>query len=544
VRHPNEPSSSAETLDAKPRDVSSASCGQAPCVGFVEGTRPEITRETANLLRGRLRAAAGILGLGFASFFAYRMFAGDAPGESMGYTLYFHLAVVLVLVVAFTRLCRKCQIPLGVLRAYELVIFGLPVAYFLLNDYVRISEGYLNSPLPFWMGIVFTYAMFIPNTWRRAAVVLGIICLAPILSIGELWLTNSKAAAVLNSVQGYSIAEFVIMLGVTYVCGTYGTHVINTLRREAFEARQLGQYRLCRLIGAGGMGEVYLAEHQMMKRPVAIKLIRPGKAADPQALARFEREVRATAKLSHWNTIEIFDYGRTEDGTFYYVMEYLPGMSLSDLVERHGPLPPARAIHLLAQTCEALAEAHAHGLIHRDLKPGNIFSAERGGFHDVAKLLDFGLAKPVSTDSASIQLTQEGSITGSPLFMSPEQALGDSEPDARSDIYSLGAVAYYVLTGSPPFDGDKPIKVILAHAHEPVTPPSRLRPDIPQDVEQVVMRCLAKDPAERYPDAMALRQALYECVAAGGWTHQDAAGWWRSNGSTDKQAEAMSAAAL
>ena len=146
------------------------------------------------------------------------------------------------------------------------------------------------------------------------------------------------------------------------------------------------------------MGEVYLAEHQMMKRPCAIKLIRPNKARDPRALARFEREVRATAKLSHWNTVEIFDYGRTDDGTFYYVMEYLPGLSLSELVERHGPLPPERVIYLLEQTCDALRKAHAAGLVHRDIKPGNIFAAIRGGVYDVAKLLDFGLAKPIADD--------------------------------------------------------------------------------------------------------------------------------------------------
>jgi serine/threonine-protein kinase len=375
-------------------------------------------------------------------------------------------------------------------------------------------------------------------------VVLGIICLAPIVGLFDLWLTNPVFADFLGRTPGYYVAEFVIMLTVTYLCSVYGTHIINTLRREVFEARQLGQYRLSRLIGAGGMGEVYLAEHQMMKRPVAIKLIRPSKAADPQALARFEREVRATAKLSHWNTIEIFDYGRSDDGTFYYVMEYLPGLSLSELVEKHGPLPPARAIHLLVQTCDALAEAHARGLIHRDLKPGNIFAAHRGGIHDVAKLLDFGLAKPISTDGAPIQLTQDGAITGSPLYMSPEQALGDSEPDARSDIYSLGAVAYYLLTGSPPFDGDKPMRVILAHAHEQVVPPSRLRADIPADLEAVVLRCLAKNPADRYPNAQALRQALYECVAAGGWTHDDAARWWETSGLASAHAQTMAAAAM
>ncbi len=334
------------------------------------------------------------------------------------------------------------------------------------------------------------------------------------------------------------------MLGVTYLCSVYGTYTINSLRTEVFEAKQLGQYRLCRRIGAGGMGEVYLAEHQMMKRPCAIKLIRPGKAADPHALARFEREVRATAKLSHWNTIEIFDYGRTDDGTFYYVMEYLPGLSLAELVEKHGPLPPARAIHLLIQTCDALAEAHGRGLIHRDIKPGNIFAAQRGGVHDVAKLLDFGLAKPLSADSESIHLTQEGSIAGSPLFMSPEQALGDSEPDARSDIYSLGAVAYFLLTGVPPFDGDKAIKIILAHAQQPVVPPSRLRSEIGADLEQVVLRALAKKPADRFQSVVEMRQALAECVAAGGWTSEDAARWWRANATADAQAEAMVAAAL
>jgi eukaryotic-like serine/threonine-protein kinase len=340
------------------------------------------------------------------------------------------------------------------------------------------------------------------------------------------------------------VVEIAIMMGVTCLCGVYGTYVINSLRTEAFEARQLGQYRLCRLIGSGGMGDVYLAEHQMMKRPCAIKLIRPAKAGDPKALARFEREVRATAKLSHWNTIEIFDYGRADDGTFYYVMEYLPGLSLAELVEKHGPLPPARAIHLLMQTCDALAEAHASGLIHRDIKPGNIFAAQRGGVYDVAKLLDFGLAKPVSTDDVPVALTQEGSIAGSPLYMSPEQALGDSEPDARSDIYSLGAVAYYLLTGVPPFDGDKAIKIILAHAQQQLVPPSRLRPEIPADLEQVVMRMLAKKPADRFRDVVSLRQALADCVAAGGWTHVEAASWWQSNGATNGQAESLTAAAL
>ncbi len=257
------------------------------------------------------------------------------------------------------------------------------------------------------------------------------------------------------------------------------------------------------------MGEVHLAEHQLMKRPVAIKLIKPSKAADPVSLARFEREVRATAQLSHWNTIEIFDYGHTDDGTFYYVMEYLPGKSLADLVSQHGPLAPSRVVWLLEQTCEALAEAHSLGLIHRDIKPGNIFAAERGGVFDVAKLLDFGLAKP-ATSNGDMNLTQEGSITGSPLFMAPEQATGDGTPDARSDIYALGAVGYYLLTSHPPFEADNPVKVLLAHAQQTVKPPSQLQPGIPADLERIILRCLAKNPDDRFPDVNSLATALRE----------------------------------
>ncbi len=543
---PSQSSPNADTVDAPADAVPSDFSSRPNWVGFVEGSRPELTRETTDLLRSRLRAAAGFLGLGFGLFFVYRLILGGTV-ELERDSFVFHAGVLVALGLAFVLLCRHCAISIRKLRFYELVIFGLPVLYFLESNYqiarIWANRGYLPSLLPYWMGIIFIYALFIPNTWRRAAVVIGMISIAPIALILYLAATNAEYAQALGSTPMY-LVEAVIMLSVTFLSGTYGTYMIGSLRREAFEAKQLGQYRLCRRIGSGGMGEVYLAEHQMMKRPCAIKLIRPGKAGDPHSLARFEREVRATAKLSHWNTIEIFDYGRTEDGTFYYVMEYLPGLSLYDLVERHGPLSPARAIHLLSQTCDALAEAHAAGLIHRDIKPGNIFAAQRGGIYDVAKLLDFGLAKPVSEENPSIHLTQEGSITGSPLYMSPEQALGDDEPDARSDIYSLGAVAYYVLTGAPPFNGDKPIRIIMAHAKEPLVPPSRVRGDIPSDLEKVVLRCLAKNPSDRFPSVVALRQALAECVAAGGWTSDDAAAWWQANGVEDAQARAMAATAI
>lgn len=539
-------SPAAATVDATPSALANAAELPAHCAGFIEGSRPHLRSEITNLLRTRLRAAAGILCLTFGIFFAYRLIAGDTPAASNSPTFYFHFATVVVLGASFFLLCRRCQIPLAVLRGYELAVFGFPLAYIAIYVYQMLTffaeRGYEPNPLDFWVGLMFIYSLFIPNSWRRAAVVLGAMVAVPVIEIGYLWYTHPLFASVVSNTPGF-IVETGVTLGITYLAAVYGTYMIGSLRREAFEARQLGQYRLCRPIGSGGMGDVYLAEHQMMKRPVAIKLIRPSKSTDPQALARFEREVRATAKLSHWNTIEIFDYGRADDGTFYYVMEYLPGLSLADLVSKYGPLSPARAIHLLMQTCDALAEAHGRGLVHRDIKPGNVFAAQRGGYYDVAKLLDFGLAKPVSTSVETLHLTQEGSITGSPLYMSPEQATGD-ELDARSDIYSLGAVAYYLLTGAPPFESDKPIKVILAHTHEPVVPPSQLRSDIPADVEAVVLRCLAKNPADRYQNVVALRRAMADCSAAGTWGHDEAAHWWRANAQDESQPELLETAAL
>jgi serine/threonine-protein kinase len=373
--------STAITLDAHPGVLSDSPPPQH--VEFVAGECPQISGETATVLRSRLRAAAGILCLGFGAFLVWRIFNPEmVTGFWDAITFYPHLAVTIVLGASFVLLCRTCAISLTKLRVYEVLIFEMPLAYFLVDLYVRLQIsaqfGFVHTPLPYWLGLMFTYAMFIPNTWRRAAIIEGVMCLSPLAVIGFVWFTNPEFAAALAANPMF-LVDMVIMLGIALLCCVYGTHVINSLRVEAFEARQLGQYRLVRRIGAGGMGEVHLAEHRMMKRPVAIKLIRPGKAADRQALARFEREVRATARLSHWNTIEIFDYGRTDDGTFYYVMEYLPGLSLAELVEKHGPLPPARAVHLLMQTCDALSEAHSRGLLHRDLKPGNIFSAQLGG---------------------------------------------------------------------------------------------------------------------------------------------------------------------
>src|SRR5262245_47427849 len=368
-----------------------------PMRAIVAGSGPHLTEETQVLLRLRLRAAAFILLVGFGVFLV-RHVVGVISGEPLHPVLLgCHVLVVLVLGFCAMPLCRRCPVSLRKLRAAELLIFGLPAAFFLLLQrrvtLDDVARGFMPPPLPFWLLLIFTYGMFIPNTWRRAACVIGAMALAPDLLVVGMMLAHPEVGAVMT---GMNVMQLVLTMVVAAVAAVFGTHLINTLRREAFEAKQLGQYRLLEPLGRGGMGEVYLAEHRMLKRPCAVKLIRPEQAGDPRVLARFEREVQMTARLSHWNTVEIYDYGRTDDGTFYYVMEHLPGLSLEALVEQHGPLPAERVVHLLRQVCQALREAHSVGLIHRDVKPGNVFVAQRGGLYDVVKLLDFGLVKPVA----------------------------------------------------------------------------------------------------------------------------------------------------
>ena len=380
------------------------------------------------------------------------------------------------------------------------------------------------------VAVMFIYALFIPNTWRRAAKLIVPMALAP-LSVPwilgavhpELYRVAIKAA----SLQRISEDGLFLVLGA--LTAIFGTHTINTLRIEAYRARLLNQYRLGRKLGGGGMGEVYLAEHQLLKRPCAIKLIRSDLIGNQRVFARFEREVRATAQLSHWNTIEIFDYGRNDNGAFFYVMEYLPGLSLAELVERFGPMPPARVIYLLRQACEALHEAHEAGLVHRDIKPANIMAAFRGGRHDVAKLLDFGLVKTLREDEKAPHLSREGTVTGSPLYMAPEQIMRTREPDRRTDIYGLGAVAYFMLTGRPPFRGANSMEVMMAHVRDSVTPPSQLRSEFPADLERVVLRCLAKNPDERYQETPRLAEELERCAEAPNWSSRHAALWWQEH---------------
>jgi hypothetical protein len=293
-------------------------------------------------------------------------------------------------------------------------------------------------------------------------------------------------------------------------------------RAAAIEAKQLGQYQLEQKLGAGAMGVVYRGRHAMLRRPTAIKLLDADKVTD-QSIGRFEREVQITSQLTHPNTVQIFDYGRTPEGVFYYAMEYLEGIDLQQLVAQYGPQPAGRVIHLLRQTCGSLYEAHASGLVHRDIKPSNLMLTRRGGEADVVKVLDFGLVK-LREDKP--QAGEDGGLAGTPLYMSPEAIQLPSSVDGCSDIYAVGAVGYFLLTGKPVFEAATIMDLCNKHVSETPLPPSQRGVTVPEDLENVILACLEKSRAKRPQTARDLAQRLARCAAAGSWTLDDAEAWW------------------
>jgi serine/threonine protein kinase len=323
-------------------------------------------------------------------------------------------------------------------------------------------------------------------------------------------------------------ASIVLFAGLWALCAvvvaTLASRVIYGLREEVRKARRLGQYTLEQKLGEGGMGVVYRARHAMLRRPTAIKLLPPERAGRA-ALERFEREVQLTARLSHPNTVAVFDYGRTPEGVFYYAMEYLDGTNLEALVREDGPQPPARVVHVLRQVASALAEAHGIGLIHRDVKPENIILCERGGIPDVAKVVDFGLVKDLERTGS--ELSRTNVVQGTPLYLSPEAITAPDRVDGRSDLYALGAVGYYMLTGQHVFSGATLVEVCSHHLHtKPVPPSERLGRPLPAALEALVLACLEKSPSRRPASAAVLRNDLGALAEAAGWSEDDARAWW------------------
>lgn len=307
--------------------------------------------------------------------------------------------------------------------------------------------------------------------------------------------------------------------------------IIYRMGRDLERARQLGSYELVELLGKGGMGEVWRARHEMLARPAAIKLVRPEFLGDgtqaANLLRRFEREAQATATLTSPHSIELYDFGVTRTGTFYYVMEFLDGLDLESLVQRFGPLLTARVLHFLRQACHSLADAHHHGLIHRDIKPANMYACRMGLEHDFLKILDFGLVKPQRTASApESNLTDQTLVTGTPATMAPEMVLG-RDVDARADLYSLGCVGYWLLTGQLVFEAKTSMEMLVHHARTvPVPPSQRAELAIPPAVDALVLWCLEKEPARRPASAVALGEHLAALAGAAPWSPEQARQWW------------------
>lgn len=405
------------------------------------------------------------------------------------------------------------------LRWLETGFFAIISVFFalqMMSDFPSIVPVLDTAPLDLgysqaaWMSsFIVAYGLLIPNRWQRTAgmigFMLGLVVVVDVLCFSRYDVAGAVAAT-------YLVAQWTVLLGFT-AYALFGAYRIEAATMVARDAVKLGQYVLVERLGSGGMGEVHRAEHRLLRRPCAIKLIRPEHAGNADVLRRFEREVQATAALTHPNTIAIYDYGITDDGTFYYAMEYLPGDTLEQLVMRDGPMDAPRCIHVLRQIAGALHEAHSAGLTHRDIKPGNVMLGARGGVADVAKLLDFGLVTAHKADADAVgdtagDITQTGMVVGTPAYMSPEQCAGDQQPGPASDLYSLGALGYFLVTGRSPFEGRAPLQMMLAHMSE--APPSvrTVRPELPAPLDALLQRCLAKRPADRYASANALDIAL------------------------------------
>lgn len=509
--------------------------------GTAEGSTPlRSTAELENRLRRRLRLivtmimlATGALGVMAAWLHRKDISANHAflftqpplPG----------VLIVLALVAGalVIGLRRSDDLSLGKLRAVEWLCIAMLALFFVINQTRTLAQMRANfAGIPMEVGaaqgapwgiLIIGFGVLIPSGVRHG--VIRTLTLAALAFTPDVILNSALPhEGVLNYL---ALKLFIVAIMTAFAL--YGAYRIEVLGQDVEAAKELGQYVLRRSLGEGGMGHVYLAEHRFLKRPCAVKMIRPEQAQDEVALARFEREVQSAAGLTHPNTVQVYDYGRSDDGTFYFAMEYLPGTSLGDLVEAHGPMEPARAVHVLRQLCGALQEAHDRGLVHRDIKPGNVMLCERGGIPDVVKLLDFGLVTPLASAETDPRITHGNIVMGTPGYMSPEQCMGDAVTPA-SDIYSLGTLGYFLLAGSTPFGGRNAMHAIIGHINEVPKRVNEIRPDVPESLAGIIARCLEKKPEDRFQSAAALDEALAQTQDMMSWSDRSARSSWPRNG--------------
>jgi eukaryotic-like serine/threonine-protein kinase len=448
----------------------------------------------------------------------------------------------------FWLLCRTGRRSVRFSRAVEMggllgnALTGALLGRFMLVGFVHehgildpggtvIADGFVTMLELAGMGLMVAIrAALIPSTPRRTVVVTALFGV-PMIAVATFVVPVEGGGLALRPLDSSAFLWLPGMTSMiwafTVITCTVITSVIYGLRAEVRDARRLGQYVLEQKIGEGGMGEVYRASHRMIRRPSAIKLLRADRTSEHQ-LRRFEREVQLTARLTHPNTITIFDYGRTADGVFYYAMELLDGATLERIVALDGAQPAGRVVRILTMACGALSEAHSIGLIHRDIKPANLMLCTRGGEKDVVKVLDFGLVKELEM-SDDVGLTGASTLMGTPLYMAPEAIRDPSSVDGRADLYALGAVAYYLLSGANVFDGRSVVEVCGQHLHQQPEPLSARGVVVPADLEALVLECLKKDPAERPASAAELERRLQAC-AVEPWDGERARSWWLAHG--------------
>ncbi len=534
--------------------VGDSDCRHNFCRHFGMGGRKEsqLKARLAYALQNRLRAFGTLIVL-VAGFGLTRHIFFPAD-----FSLLPPLFVWLTVAAATAYLYRRQEAPLGPLRLIEGWFFAGTVMAMAFQSYHLILEG---ARLPIaeeaaamtmlhWFRlclhmalIIAAYAMFMPASWKRTLAHTLPMAVWP-FAFGW-WMIGAHAevaAAAAQQADFEKVSAAALAMATALSIAVFGTYIIDSLRQADYERGFASQYHLEKKLGKGGMGEVWLARHNLLTRPAAIKVIRPemlrdsggpsGSTAITLAMKRFEREAQATATLTSPNTIELYDFGTTEDGSFYYVMEYLDGLDLDTLVENHGPVSIARAVYLLTQACDSLADAHEHGLIHRDVKPANIFATRKGINYDFVKVLDFGLVKDVDTsENGRTQLTGEGMASGTPAYMPPEIALGKKDVDRRADIYALGAVGYWLATGQLVFDSRLPMEMVVDHVKtEPKAPSSRTELAIPQQFDEVILRTLAKDPEGRFQSMRQFADALRDIPTEGTWDNRQAEGWWKLHG--------------
>jgi serine/threonine-protein kinase len=520
--------SSIETPPAAPRRGTSSTHGSGHKSRPARYMRQHSASEPdlCPLIQGRLRIISGIGVVASVVLLILVGMLGPAgmPGNWMRVTLLHGGGVVLNLGL-FLAFSRK-SLPEGLL-------YGLQGLTFLGNMIVFVTLPLLDLGLrPDLYNaaalIVLMRSIFIPCIWQFSLIFgLALWSIYPLTVLIGAHFVPQLAADLANPVLRNNFVMGNFDIGMSLAIGLVAVQTLHALRMQAFEAEQAGSYRLLEKLGEGGMGEVYRARHALLHRPTAVKMLRDDHIDSPTASKRFEREVRAVSELTHPNTISIYDFGKTDAGHFYYAMEFLDGMDLQGLVERHGPVPASRAAFILEQLLGSLGEAHWRGILHRDVKPSNVFLTVRGRQFDFAKVLDFGLVKEMGPDPQfTAGLTADSALTGTPLYMAPERFYGDQAVDHRSDLYAVGAVAYFLVAGRPVFDAKNPMQALIDHVRTPPTPPRELGVAVSEAFERVILKALEKDPALRFATAEDFAAALRQTPEWGAWTQDQAREWW------------------